>query len=306
MSILIDADTRIIVIGLTGATARVDAERSLRYGAHIVAGVSPGRGGESVHGIPVFDTVASALASHPADMAVIYVPAPAVREAVLETLDNGLKLMLVTAEYVPLHDVAYLLAACRAAGARLIGCNTNGIISPGKCRVGGIGGADPAEIYSPGRIGICSRSGGMSAEIALALRAAAFGISTCVSMGGDATTGLRMADYAVMFEQDPDTDALVVFGEPGTRNEQELACMVAAGQLRKPVLALVVGKFQEAYPRGATFGHAAAMIGGADDTASAKRRMLQQAGVHVCASLDDLARTLASVLSPTSSPTAIR
>ena len=210
MSILIDADTRIIVIGLTGATARVDAERSLRYGAKIVAGVSPGRGGEAVHGIPVFDTVASALASHPVDMAVIYVPAPAVREAVLETLDNGLKLLLVTAEYVPLHDVAYLLAACRAAGARLIGCNTNGVISPGKC------------------------------------------------------------------------------------------------QLRKPVLALVVGKFQEAYPRGATFGHAAAMIGGAEDTASAKRRMLQQAGVHVCASLDDLAHTLASVLPPTSSPTAIR
>lgn len=296
MSILIDANTRIIVVGMTGGTARVDAERSLRYGARIVAGVSPGKGGEAVHGIPVYDTIRLALAEHPADTAVIYVPAAAVRDAVMEAVDADLRQVLVTAEYVPLHDVAYVIAACRAAGIRLIGCNTNGVISPGQSRLGGIGGSDPSEIYVPGRIGICSRSGGMSAELALAVKDAGLGVSTCVSMGGDAMTGMRMADYALLFEDDPETDAMIVFGEPGTRNEQELAALIRAGRIRKPVLALVVGQFQETYPPGATFGHTAAVIGGADDSASAKRRLLAEAGVHVCPTLDDIAPILRRVL----------
>jgi succinyl-CoA synthetase alpha subunit len=296
MSILIDESTRILVSGITGATARVDVERSLRYGSRVVAGISPGKGGEAVVGVPVYDTVRLAIAEHPADAAVIYVPPSAVRDAVLEALESGLKLLLVTTEYVPVHDVAYVLAACRAARARLIGCNTNGVISPGKCRMGGIGGVDPSEIYVKGGIGICSRSGGMSAEIALALKDGGFGVSTCVSMGGDHMTGLSMADYAQMFEEDPQTQALVVFGEPGTRNEQELAAMVASGRLSKPVLALIVGQFQEAYPQGVAFGHAAAMIRSSEDSASAKRRMLQQAGVHVCQSLDAIPGILTRVL----------
>ena len=296
MSILIDETTRILVTGLTGATARVDAERALRYGSRIVAGVSPGKGGETVHGVPVYDTVRLALAEHPADAACIYVPPQAARDAVLEALDAGLKLLLVTAEYVPLHDIATIIAACKAGGARLIGCNTNGVISPGKCRMGGIGGEDPAEIYAPGRIGICSRSGGMSAEIALALKDGGYGVSTCVSMGGDTITGLSMADYAQLFEDDPDTDATIVFGEPGTRNEQDLASLVISGRLRKPVLALIAGAFQESYPQGVSFGHSAAMIQSGDDTATAKRRLLQKSGVHVCPSLDAIPETLNRLL----------
>ena len=296
MSILIDQATRVLVSGITGATARVDAERSLRYGTSIVAGVSPGKGGETVHGIPVYDTVRRALAENAADAVAIYVPPAAVRSAVLEALDADMKLLLVTTEYVPAHDAAYLVAACRSAAARLIGCNTNGVISPGKCRIGGIGGEDPDEIYAAGTIGICSRSGGMSAEISLALKQSGFGVSTCVSMGGDRMTGLHMADYAQMFENDPETAAIVIFGEPGTRNEQALARMVASARVTKPVLALIAGQFQEAYPTGVSFGHAAAMIGSAQDSASSKRRALRDAGVHVCASLDDLPGVLARVL----------
>lgn len=288
MSILIDAATRVIVQGITGGVARVDTERCLRYGTRIVAGVSPGKGGESVHGVPVYDTVRRAVARHPADASVVYVPPAGVRAAVLEALDAGLTLVLVTAEFVPRHDVVDIVAAARAAGARLIGCNTNGIISPGRSRLGGIGGIDPGEIYRPGTIGICSRSGGMSAELSLALKDAGLGVSTCVSMGGDAVTGLRMPDYVALFEDDPDTEAIVLFGEPGTRNEQDVAALVAGGRISKPVVALIAGAFQERYPQGVSFGHAAAMIAGESDSATAKRRLLAEAGVHVAAALDDI------------------
>jgi succinyl-CoA synthetase alpha subunit len=292
MSILIDAATRALVQGITGATARIDTERCLRYGTRIVAGVSPGKGGEAVHGVPVYDSVRRSLAAHPAEATVVYAPAAAVKEAVLEALDAGLRLILVTAEFVPAHDAAYIVAVARDCGARLIGCNTNGIISPGKCRLGGIGGIDPSEIYLPGTIGVCSRSGGMSAEISLTLKENGFGVSTCVSMGGDRITGMRMADYLLLFEADPETAAIVLFGEPGTTNEQEAAELVARGRVRKPVLALVVGAFQERYPSGVSFGHAAAMIASDADTASAKRRVLAQAGVQICAVLEDIPRLL--------------
>lgn len=296
MSILVDANTRVIVQGITGSAARADVDRCLRSGTKIVAGVSPGREGEAVHGVPVYDTMRAALEQHQANASAIYVPAPAVRDAVLEALDAGIKLLLVTAEYVPIHDVLVITAAARKAGAQLIGCNTNGIISPGKSRIGGIGGTNPDELYPPGFVGICSRSGGMSAEIALTLKAAGLGVSTCVSMGGDSVTGLDMADYARLFESDPDTKAIVVFGEPGTSNELKLAQCVASGKVGKPVVALIVGTFQERYPTGVSFGHAAAMISVPEESASAKRSMLAKAGVHVCEALDDIPSVIRAAL----------
>ncbi len=293
MSILIDAHTRVLVQGITGGQARVDTERSIQYGTRIVAGVTPGRGGEHVHGIPVYHTVKQAVAHHTIDASVIYVPGPGVKQAVLEALDAGISLMLVTAEFVPLHDVVYIVAAARDAGARLIGCNTNGIIAPGRqSRLGGIGGEDPSQLYVPGTIGVCSRSGGMCAEIGLTLKAAGFGISTCVAMGGDLVTGIGMAEFVTLFEQDVETQAIVLFGEPGTRNEHEVAELVRRGKVSKPVVALIAGAFQERYPPGVSFGHAAAMITDAEDSASAKRRWLAAAGVHVAATLEDIAALL--------------
>ena len=296
MSILIDENARVIVQGITGQTARTDTERCIASGTRIVAGVSPGRGGDNVAGVPVYDTVQAALAEYPADVTAIYVSAPAARDAVAEALAAGLKLLLVTAEYVPMQDVLFMTAAARAAGAKLIGCNTNGVISPKKSRIGGIGGVDPDEIYPPGFVGICSRSGGMAAEIALTLKAAGLGVSTCVAMGGDSVTGLRMVEYATMFEADPATRAVVVFGEPGTSNEQELADAVATRKITKPVVAMIVGSFQEHYAPCISFGHAAAMISRPDESASAKRAALARAGVHVCKILDDIPRTIRAVL----------
>ena len=292
MSILIDQDTRLIVQGITGGQARFDTEWCIKYGTRIVAGVTPRKQGERVHGVPVYDSMQRAIAEHPADASVVYAPAPHVKSAVLEAIAAGVRLIVVTSEYVPLHDVVHIVAAARAARVRLVGCNTNGIISPLKSKIGGVGGMDPGEIYARGRIGVCSRSGGMTAEISLALTDGGFGISTSVAMGGDLVTGMRMAEYLMLFESDPDTDALVIFGEPGTRNEQEVAELVQARRIGKPVVALISGKFQESYPAGMSFGHAAAAINTQDESASAKRRLLQAAGVHVADALEDIPELL--------------
>lgn len=288
MSILIDESTRTIVQGITGAQARFDAEWCLQYGTQIVAGVTPGRAGEMVHGIPVFDTVARAVAGRQVNASVVYVPGAMVKPAVLEAIEAGIGLILVTAEYVPLHDVVHITAAARHANVHLIGCNTNGVISPGKSKLGGVGGIHPEQIFLPGRIGICSRSGGMTAEIALALKSAGYGISTSVAMGGDAVTGMRMADYLRLFENDNGTDAIVLFGEPGTDNEQEVVNLLLAGEITKPVIALIAGEFQEHYPQGMSFGHAAAMITDKTTSATAKRAQLRQAGAHIALSLEEI------------------
>lgn len=296
MSILLDSSTHVIVQGITGAQARFDTEWCLRYGTRIVAGVTPGRGGEKVHGVAVFDTVRRATEGRAVDASVLYVPPAAVKSAVLEALDAHIRLIVVTAEYVPQHDVVTVVAAARRAGAHLVGCNTNGLISPGQSKLGGIGGMNPAEIFLPGTVGVVSRSGGMVAEIGLALKDGGYGISSAIGMGGDAVTGMRMADYLRLFEQDPGTEAIVFFGEPGTDNEQEVAALVASGATRKPVIGMVAGEFQERYPPGISFGHAAAMITDAAKSASAKRALLREAGVHVVLSLEDISPLLRSLL----------
>lgn len=296
MGILIDADTRVIVQGITGAQARFDTESCLSYGTKVVAGVTPGRGGETVHGIPVFDTVQRAMQGRRVDASVIYVPAGMVRQAVLEAIEAGIKLLVVTAEYVPIHDVIEIVGIARKNGVRLVGCNTNGLISPGVGKLGGAGGPHPEQIYTPGRIGVVSRSGGMMAEIALALSAGGMGVSSSIAMGGDLITGLTMSDYLALFEEDDGTEAVVLFGEPGTDNETGVAALVAGGGIRKPVIALIAGEFQENYPAGVSFGHAAAMITDNNKSATAKRRMLADAGVRVAAALDDIPEMIRGAL----------
>jgi succinyl-CoA synthetase alpha subunit len=293
LSILIDEGTRVVVQGLTGRQGRADTEHCIRYGTRVVAGVTPGRGGERVLDVPVYHTVKAAVTAHEANAAVIYVPAEAARDAVLESIDAGIKVIVGTTEGVNVQDAAYIVAAARAQDVTLVGLNTNGIISPGKTKLGGIGGVDPDDIYAPGRVGICSRSGGMTAEIALALKRAGYGASTAVAMGGDRICGRRMVDYVRMFEADPDTDAIVIYGEPGTRNEAEVAEHVRQAGLTKPIVAIIAGYFQERYPPGVSFGHAAAMIRSDSDTASAKRRMLIGSGVSVAASLEQIPLLLA-------------
>ena len=288
MSILIDESTRVLVQGITGAQGRFDAKYCLAYGTRIVAGVTPGRGGERVESVPVYNTVAAAVAETSANATTIYVPARGVKDAVIEAVEAGIRVILATTENVPRHDAAIAVATARAAGARLIGFNSNGLISPGRCKMGGIGGDFPGECYIPGRIGVCSRSGGMSAELCFALKQAGHGISTCVSIGGDPIIGMRMTECLQMFDADVATDAMVVFGEPGTSHEQEVAAALLSGQLKKPVVALIAGQFQEAYPKGVSFGHVAAMIGERGDSASEKRAILRSSGALVASSLEEI------------------
>jgi succinyl-CoA synthetase alpha subunit len=294
MSILVDASTRVLVQGITGFQGRMDTEYSLAYGTKIVCGVTPGRAGEVVHGVPTFNTVRAATRHSPIDASILYVPATTLRDAALEAIDAGIKLLVATTENVPRHDAALIVAEAQRNKVRIVGFNTNGIITPGECKLGGIGGDRPERSYVSGRIGVCSRSGGMSAEISWTLKKAGLGVSTCVSMGGDPITGMMMADYLRLFEADPKTDAIVIFGEPGSAHEQGVAKAVKAGEIRKPVFAIIAGVFQENYPKGVSFGHVAAMIADEADTATAKRRMLAEAGVTVVDGLDDLAKRLIS------------
>ena len=202
MSILVDERTRILVQGITGSVGRVDTRLCLDYGSRIVAGVTPGRGGESVSGVPVFDTVAEAVERTGATAAVQYVPARHAAGAVVEAASSGLSPIVAIAENLPRHDAWRAAVAARDAGSVLIGFNTNGIISPGRTKLGGIGGPRPDDLFRPGTVGVCSRSGGMSAEIARSLASAGSGVSTCVSMGGESITGRTMAEYARWFEAD--------------------------------------------------------------------------------------------------------
>ena len=294
MTILIDENTRIIVQGLSGRQASRDSDDSIKYGTKIVAGVTPGRGGQEVLGVPMYNTVQAAMDAHQADASIIYVPLRAVRAAVLEAIDAGVRLIVVTTEGVARQDVAYLVAKARQAGVQLIGPNTNGLISPGKSKLGGIGGDRTHLIYAEGRVGICSRSGGMTGETALALKQGGYGVSTAIAMGGDRITGGTMLDFVKMFEADDGTDAVVVYGEPGSSNEAALAAYLKENGIRKPVVAIVAGQFQENYPTGVSFGHAAAMISSEDDSASAKRKMLADAGVLVASTLADIPGLLES------------
>lgn len=306
MSILVDKDTTVLVQGMTGFQGRMDTASSLAYGTKILCGVTPGKAANIIHGLPTFNTVDAAMKRFPISASVLYVPAAALCDAAFEALDAGIKLLVATTENVPRHDASRIVAEARKRKARIVGFNTNGIISPGQCKLGGIGGDHPERIYVPGRIGVCSRSGGMSAEISWTLKRAGLGVSTCVSMGGDPITGLSMVDYLHFFEADPETDAMVVFGEPGTNNEQDVARAVANGEICKPIIAIIAGVFQEQYPKGVSFGHVAAMIGSDADTATAKRRMLAESGVTVVARLGEVPKyfheTLHSIVVHTRNP----
>lgn len=295
MSILIGEATRVLVQGITGTQARRDVGHCRVYGTRIVCGVTPGRGGSEADGVPVYNTVATATAAHEVDATLVYAPPYAVRDAVLESLAAGIRLAVVLAENVPVHDTAVMRAAAERAGAVIVGCNTNGIIAPGQCKLGGIGGDLPARVFVPGTVGIVSRSGGMSAELALTLKAAGYGVSTAISMGGDTVPCTPMKRYLELFDADPATEAMLLFGEPGTPNEQEVADWLSVRGPGKPVIAVLAGEFQERYPAGASFGHAAAMIQDSADTVSAKRAMLAAVGVHVVHRLGELGPLLASL-----------
>jgi succinyl-CoA synthetase alpha subunit len=289
MSILIDAETTFIVQGITGREAVNLTRECLDYGAgaRIVGGVTPGRLGRDVHGVPVFDTVAQAVAHHgaPIDGSVVTVPPAFTKDAVFEALENGIRLVVIVTERIPRGDVAEMVELADERGARIIGPNCLGIIVPDVIKMGGIGGParNARQAYSSGPVGVISRSGGMTTEMSSTLTAAGLGQSTAVSIGGDAIIGSTYAELMPLFEADPETRAIVIYTEPGGRMEAQLA---AYGP-RLPVVAFMAGRFMDEMP-GMSFGHAGTIVEGKEDTAGEKIARLGAAGITVAERIEDI------------------
>ncbi|MCA1553000.1 MAG: succinate--CoA ligase subunit alpha [Chloroflexi bacterium] len=289
MSILADAHTRILIQGITGREALAMAQESLAYGANVIAGVTPGRGGTFVGAIPVFDTVAQARAERQPEASIISVPAPFVKDAALEALAHHIKLIVIVTERVPRHDVVAILEEADQVGARIIGPNSLGLIVPDETRVGMCGGSASAarRAYTRGRIGVLSRSGGMTTEIASMLTVVGIGQSTAISLGGDPIVGSTYLDILPLFEADDETDELVLFAEPGGTMEEQLAEHLREHPTRLRIVAFVAGKFAERM-QGVRFGHAGSIVEGARGSPHVKIEMLRAAGIRVADTLSDI------------------
>ncbi len=293
MSILLSKDTTFIVQGITGREAVNLTRECLDYGSKVVGGVTPGRKGREVHGVPVFDTVAQAVEHHggPIDGSVVTVPPAFTKDAVLEAIENGIKLIVIVTERVPRGDVAQMVELAEMRGARIIGPNCLGLIVPEVCKMGGIGGPakDAAKAYQPGRVGVMSRSGGMTTEISSSLTAAGLGVSTAVSIGGDAIIGSTYAELMPYFEADEKTEAIVIYTEPGGRMEAQLAEWVKDNDSRLPIVAFMAGKFMDDEEmKGMSFGHAGTIVEGKEDTATEKIARLEAAGIRVVERIDEI------------------
>jgi len=284
MAVLIDENTRMLIQGITGRFGQGVARRMIEVGSKVVVGVTPGRGGQSVWGVAVYDTVKEALeAVGPVDAAVTVVPGPDAKGAVIEAFEAGIKTVLMRVERVPLHDALEVISHAKKHGIRLIGPGSAGVVSPGKASLGGLGGfigsSDlPKIAFKPGRIGVISRSGGQTSTLSWAVCSAGFGISTAVHLGSEAVLGTTLPELLPMFQEDHQTDGLVYFGEIGTVMEEEAAEVIEAGGYRKPLVAYIAGK---GLPSGLRFSHASAIVEGGRGTAEGKIRALKEVGAHV-------------------------
>jgi len=295
VSILLHEDFTFIVQGITGREAVNLTRECLDYGAgaRIVGGVTPGRKGRDVHGVPVFDTVEQAVAHHGAPIggSVVTVPPAFTKDAVFEAVENGIELVVIVTERIPRRDVAEMVELSTMRGARIIGPNCLGVIVPEVIKMGGIGGPakDAAKAYSPGPVGVMSRSGGMTTEISSTLTAAGLGQSTAVSIGGDAIIGSTYAELMPLFEADDETDAIVIYTEPGGRMEAQLAEWVADNDSRLPIVAFMAGRFMDSEEmKGMSFGHAGTIVEGKEDTATEKIARLEGAGIPVVERIDEI------------------
>jgi len=293
MSILLDKDTTFIVQGITGREAINLTRECLDYGSRIVGGVTPGRKGREVHGVPVFDTVAQAVENHgsPIDGSVVTVPPGFTKDAVIEAIANGIKLVVIVTERIPRGDVAEMVEFADMHGARIIGPNCLGLIVPEVCKMGGIGGPakDAAKSYEPGAVGVMSRSGGMTTEISSSLTAAGLGVSTAISIGGDAIIGSTYAELMPYFEADEQTEAIVIYTEPGGRMEAQLAEWKTENNSRLPIVAFMAGKFMDDEEmQGMSFGHAGTIVEGKEDSANEKIKRLEEAGITVVERIDEI------------------
>jgi succinyl-CoA synthetase alpha subunit len=290
LGIIVDKNTRAIVQGVTGTQGRFHTKLMLEYGTKIVAGVTPGKGGTRIHSIPVYDTVEAALESHAADASIIFVPAPFAADAALEALESGIKIIVIITEHIPIKDAVNVMANAKQGKATIIGPNTPGIITPEDCKLGIM----PDHIFEPGCVGVVSRSGTLTYEVAASLARKGLGQSTCLGLGGDPITGLNFVDALKLFGKDSQTKAVVLIGEIGGNLEELTAEYIVKKEYPKPVVAFIAGR---SAPPGKRMGHAGAIVMGKAGTAESKIEAFRQANVKVAEKPSDIARLLASHLS---------
>ncbi|MBI2370101.1 MAG: succinate--CoA ligase subunit alpha [Deltaproteobacteria bacterium] len=288
MSVLVNHETRVLCQGITGSAGAFHTRQMVAYGTKMVAGVTPGKGGTDLDGIPIFDTVHQAVRATGANASVIYVPPAGAADAILEAADAGLPLIVCITEGIPVLDMVRVTGFLRERGSRLIGPNCPGIITPGACKIGIM----PGYIHRPGRVGLVSRSGTLTYEAVAQLSARGIGQSTCIGIGGDPIIGTSFTDALALFEQDPETEAVMVIGEIGGTAEEAAAAFVR-DRMTKPVVGFVAG---QTAPPGKRMGHAGAIIAGGLGTAAAKIEAFRRAGIRVAPSPAALGATMAQVL----------
>jgi succinyl-CoA synthetase alpha subunit len=296
MSILIDPSKRVLVQGITGREGRARTRLMKEYGTHVVAGVTPGKGNQEVDGVPVFDTVKEAWETVGAiDISVLFIPAPIVKSAAIEAIDAGIRLLVIVPDRVPIYDVLEIADAAKRNGAKFVGPNTLGVLSPGKAILGMIGGraASARSWFFPGPVGITSRSGGITSSIAYYLAQKGIGATTLVHVGGDVVVGLPHPEVVKLFQADPETKAIVMFGEIGGSQEEQVADLVELGEVSKPIVAFIGGK---AAKSGTRFSHAGAIIEGNRGTYEGKVKCLREVGVTVVEAFGELPQATAAVL----------
>ncbi len=287
MSILIDKNTKVICQGFTGSQGTFHSEQAIAYGTKMVGGVTPSKGGTTHLGLPVFNTVKEAVTATGADASVIYVPAPFCKDSILEAANNGIKLIVCITEGIPTLDMLECKVVCDMLGVRLIGPNCPGVITPGECKIGIM----PGHIHLKGKVGIVSRSGTLTYEAVKQTTDAGFGQSTCVGIGGDPIPGSSFIDILKLFQNDPQTEAIVMIGEIGGSAEEEAAAYIKAN-VKKPVVSYIAGVTA---PKGKRMGHAGAIISGGKGTADEKFAALNDAGVKTVRSLAEIANGLREI-----------
>lgn len=288
--LLLKNNARFIGQGLTGSEGTRSLPLMQAYGTNIVAGVTPGKGGQEVNGVPIFNSVKEALEKvGEVDGSIQFVPPLFTKGAVFEAIDAGIKFILIGAEKVPTKDAAEIYAYAKANHATILGPSSVGLISPaGKLKIGEIGGVDPDRVYAKGNIAVISKSGGMTSELGLILKNNGFGVSWAAGIGGDRIISTDFADFLLELEKDVKTKASVMFGELGGTYEERVAELVKRGDIKKPVVAFIAGEFTTKLPNNVQFGHAGAIIEGKRGLPSEKRRLLKEAGVYIAENFDDI------------------